>query len=250
MFKNLASQSLTLYAMNASTGLPVTGDAANQLYCVSKDDGSIVAIAANSGVPTEIDATNAKGLYKIALTQSETNGDKLLFTGRSSTSNVVVVPAVVYTNPPGFTALGITGSKISEVALVDALTTYTGNTVQTGDAFARIGALGAGLMALGDARLANLDAAVSTRSTYAGGAVASVTAAVSINLAQVGLTPRALDAVADSALTVGDALVAAICAAAGQETVISTAYTVKTPHTATPVRTFTLDSGSAPTTRS
>jgi hypothetical protein len=39
---------------------------------------------------------------------------------------------------------------------------------QTGDAFARLGAAGAGLTALGDARLANLDAAVSTRSTYAG----------------------------------------------------------------------------------
>jgi hypothetical protein len=39
---------------------------------------------------------------------------------------------------------------------------------QTGDTFARLGAAGAGLTALGDARLANLDAAVSTRSTYAG----------------------------------------------------------------------------------
>jgi hypothetical protein len=34
---------------------------------------------------------------------------------------------------------------------------------QTGDSFARIGAAGAGLTALGDARIANLDAAVSTR---------------------------------------------------------------------------------------
>jgi len=30
------------------------------------------------------------------------------------------------------------------------LTTYTGNTPQTGDAYARIGALGAGLTAVGD----------------------------------------------------------------------------------------------------
>jgi len=40
---------------------------------------------------------------------------------------------------------------------------------------ANIGAAGAGLTALGDVRLANLDAAVSSRSVYAGGAVASVT---------------------------------------------------------------------------
>lgn len=54
---------------------------------------------------------------------------------------------------------------------------------QTGDAFARLGAAGAGLTALGDTRLANLDAAISTRSTYAGGAVASVTAPVSLTSA-------------------------------------------------------------------
>jgi hypothetical protein len=74
------------------------------------------------------------------------------------------------------TALG-TGLHI---ALTDTLTTYTGNTPQTGDAFARVGAAGAGLTALGDTRIANLDATVSSRSTYAGGAVASVTAAVTV----------------------------------------------------------------------
>lgn len=41
--------------------------------------------------------------------------------------------------------------------------TYTGNTPQTGDSFARIGAAGAGITALGDARIANLDAAISSR---------------------------------------------------------------------------------------
>lgn len=56
----------------------------------------------------------------------------------------------------------------------------TASTPQTGDSFARIGAAGAGLTALGDTRLANLDAAVSSRSTFAGGAVASVTAGVTL----------------------------------------------------------------------
>lgn len=71
----------------------------------------------------------------------------------------------------------------------------------------------------------------------------------SINLAQVGLTPRALDAIADGALTVGDALVSAIAVAAGKETVVSTAYTVRTPYTGTVIRTFTLDSATDPTSR-
>ena len=81
-------------------------------------------------------------------------------------------------------------ATLARVTLVDTLTTYTGNTVQTGDSYAKvndgiiglaaikgyvddIGVAGAGLTALGDTRLANLDAAVSSRSTYAGGAVAS-----------------------------------------------------------------------------
>jgi hypothetical protein len=37
------------------------------------------------------------------------------------------------------------GIKVTAVGTVDTLTTYTGNTVQTGDSFARIGAAGAGL---------------------------------------------------------------------------------------------------------
>jgi hypothetical protein len=46
----------------------------------------------------------------------------------------------------------ITGDITGTLATV---TTYTGNTVQTGDSFARIGAAGAGLTAIGDVRIAN-----------------------------------------------------------------------------------------------
>lgn len=56
-----------------------------------------------------------------------------------------------------------TNNVIPRVTLTDTLTTYTGNTVQTGDSFARLGAAGAGLTALGDTRIANLDATVSSR---------------------------------------------------------------------------------------
>lgn len=107
MFKNVASQSVTLYAVDATTGLPKTGDSANMVFYVSKDDGTVTAIAASSGVPTEADATNAKGDYKIALSQAETNADKLRFTGKSSTANVVVVPATIYTAPANFTKFSV-----------------------------------------------------------------------------------------------------------------------------------------------
>lgn len=54
----------------------------------------------------------------------------------------------------------ITGNITGTLA---TLTTYTGNTVQTGDSFARLGVAGAGLTALGDVRIANLDATVTSR---------------------------------------------------------------------------------------
>lgn len=47
-------------------------------------------------------------------------------------------------------------------------TTFLAGTPQTGDSFARIGAAGAGLTAVGDTRLANLDATVSSRATVSG----------------------------------------------------------------------------------
>jgi len=99
MFKNVAAQSGTLYALDVSTGLAKTGDAANMVFYIAKDDGNTNAISGNSGVPTECDATNAKGLYKIALSQNETNADKLTLSGKSVTNNVIVQPTVIYTLP-------------------------------------------------------------------------------------------------------------------------------------------------------
>jgi hypothetical protein len=105
MFKNVASQKVTLLVIDTATNLPKTGDAANLTFYVSKDDGSVTALGDSSA--TEIDSTNALGLYTCDLTQAETNGDKLLFTGKSSTSGVRVVPLLLQTVPASFTSLVI-----------------------------------------------------------------------------------------------------------------------------------------------
>jgi hypothetical protein len=81
-------------------------------------------------------------------------------------------------------------------------------------------------------------------------AVGSVTSPVNINLAQTLNAARALDAIVDTALTLNDALHSATAGAAGKESVIGLQYLVQTPSTGTTIRTFTLDSSSAPTTRS
>lgn len=115
MFKNVASQKLSVYAYDATTGLPKTGDAANITAYVSKDDGSVTQLGDTSA--TEQDSTNAKGYYLFDLTQAETNADKLTFSAKSSTSNIVVlaVPSVVYTRPANFTK-----TVIDSAGLVDA----------------------------------------------------------------------------------------------------------------------------------
>ncbi len=110
MFKNSNGQAITLLAIDTATGLPKTGDASNITLYVSIDDGSVTLISTGSGVPSEVDATNDPGAYLIALVQAETNGNKLRFSGKSSTSGVVIVAQTVYTTPPNFSLLNVDGS--------------------------------------------------------------------------------------------------------------------------------------------
>jgi hypothetical protein len=118
MFKNVASQSIALFAFDITTGAAKTGDAANQVFYITKDWGSVTAIASNSGVPTEMDATNAKGWYKIAVSQTETNADAVVLSGKSSTANISVVGALVQTVPANYTTMVIDGSGRVDVSKV------------------------------------------------------------------------------------------------------------------------------------
>jgi hypothetical protein len=292
MIKNTAGQKYRVFAFDATTGLPKTGDAANITCAISKDFGAFADLADTSA--TEEDSTKAKGYYLFDAAQTETNADDIGVTGRSSTSNIVVVgaPARIVTVPAGFGDLTIannavaanvtrllgtawltpgtagtpdvnaklwnalttvalplvpttagrtldvsatgeagldfdnikdatgahtlTNIRIPNVTLVDTLTTYTGNTPQTGDNFTRIGATGSGLTSLAPASTAlstgqwtngratlldNLDAAVTSRmASYAQpagflaatfpGTVASptnITAATGVRLSAAGV---------------------------------------------------------------
>ncbi len=119
MFKNVASQKVTLFAFDATTNLPKTGDAANITPYYSLDDGTVTVLA--SPTATEADATNAKGYYTAALAQGETNGNKILFSAKSSTSNIVViaVPAIVYPVAANFSSLSIDSSGRVDVIKVN-----------------------------------------------------------------------------------------------------------------------------------
>lgn len=108
MFKNVASQKIAVQAIDRATGGPKTGDAANITVYVSKDHGTPTALGDTSA--TESNSTNAPGIYLFDLTQAETNADTLLFTGKSTSTGIDIVPVPIYTRPPNFSSLAINSS--------------------------------------------------------------------------------------------------------------------------------------------
>ena len=103
MYRNVAGQKIRVYAYNVTTGLPVTGDAANITAIITKDDGT--PASSNDTNPTEVDAVAEKGYYDFNLTQAESNAGKLSFTAQSTTANVIVFTVggpVIYTIPQYF----------------------------------------------------------------------------------------------------------------------------------------------------
>lgn len=88
---------------NANAGK--TGDAANHTLRWIKDG----AAAAPTNAPTEVDATNTPGLYKIALTATETDCDIGVLCGKSSTSNVSIIPVTIQFERLPNAAPGATG---------------------------------------------------------------------------------------------------------------------------------------------
>ncbi len=112
MFKNVASQKVIVYATLA--GVPKTGDAANITAYIDKDGGG--AVQTNDANPTELDATNMKGLYAFDMLQAESNANLLTLSPVSATSNVALEPVVIYT----VTAMRGTDSA----ALATALATH------------------------------------------------------------------------------------------------------------------------------
>lgn len=128
MFKNVAS-TFIVFAFDATTNVPKTGDAANITAYVSKDYGTVTVLGDLSA--TEFDATNAPGYYWFTAAQAETNADCLMVTAKSSTANIKVLgaPAVIYTRPTtGWLAPATAGRTL----VVDAAGLADANVVKIG----------------------------------------------------------------------------------------------------------------------
>jgi len=200
MIKNVAGQFAHIEAWDITTGAEKTGDAGNiTAYIEIDNDGGTVSDDAN---PTEVDATNLPGVYRFTLTQGETNGNEITLKAKSGTANIKIA-AVTYnpvqqqtgdayaylgTNlgaaGANATEAGGTGDQLTGIASVGAVAgnvggnvagfvggnvlgniggNLTGNVLGTCASLIGFNVNGSGLTALGDARIANLDAAVSSR---------------------------------------------------------------------------------------
>lgn len=128
MFKNQASQKIALFAFTTATGAPKTGDAANLTAYLSKDYGTVTVLTDTSA--TEMDATNAPGWYLFDVSQTESNGDDLLFTAKSATSGVTVVGRPVTTVPIRFTTLAIDAAGLADANTVKVEGADATNTIR------------------------------------------------------------------------------------------------------------------------
>lgn len=82
---------LTYIAWDTSANAGKSGDVANHTLRWIKDGTS--AVQTNS--PSEIDATNAPGAYKLTLTAAECTCDTGTLVGKSSTANVSIIPVAI-----------------------------------------------------------------------------------------------------------------------------------------------------------
>ena len=97
VYKNKATQKVACFAYDSTDGSAKTGDASNITAQISIDGAATAAT--NDTNPTELDAADAPGIYLFDLTQAESNGDLLVIAPVSSTSNILIEPLIIYTEP-------------------------------------------------------------------------------------------------------------------------------------------------------
>ena len=84
---------ITYLAWDNTAKAGKTGDSANHTLKIILDGTA----GTPTNAPAQVDATNCPGLYSLALTAGETNGNSVCIAGKSSTSGVVIVPTMFTT---------------------------------------------------------------------------------------------------------------------------------------------------------
>lgn len=114
------------HAWNASTNVPVVGDAGNHTLRWIKDN---VSSAPTSGVPSEVDSNNAAGVYIQFLTSGDADCIAGKLAGKSSTANVNIFgPSVFFQYAPQ-SAPGSPGGMLIDGTNVGLVTLQGGLTI-------------------------------------------------------------------------------------------------------------------------
>ena len=124
MYKNVASQKVAVFAFDIAANAAKTGDAGNITAQISLDGGATAA--SDDTNPTELDATDAPGIYLFDVTQAETNGDLFILYAKSSTGNVLLDPVVIHTTPGNNTTLTDILTDTAEIGAAGAGLTEAG----------------------------------------------------------------------------------------------------------------------------
>jgi hypothetical protein len=165
LYKNVASQKIPVFAWDTANDAPKTGNAAAITAQISKDGGACAAT--NDTNPTELDATDAPGIYIFDMLQAETNADMIVLFAKSSTADITLEPVIIYTTVTPIAAnvtqwngtavaspstAGIPEVNVKNIANAAVNTSSaqlgvnvvnwkgSGAQAMTGDAFARLGA--------------------------------------------------------------------------------------------------------------
>jgi len=96
MYRNVPDQVIAVFAYDTDAEAAKTGDTLNITAQISLDAGSMQAT--DDINPTELDPTNAPGVYIFNITQDETYADHIVLYAVSSTANITLEPVFIYTN--------------------------------------------------------------------------------------------------------------------------------------------------------
>lgn len=155
-------------------------------------NGTAVATPDTAGYP-KVTAKAGTGTGELNLTSGVIDANVTKWSGTAVAAvDTAGYPKVTIKDGTGQGEIATTSGKVDGVVLVDTLTTYTGNTVQTGDAYARIGATGSGLTTLATA--ANLSTANTGIADIQTRIPAALTGAGNIKAETKVITAAAIDA--------------------------------------------------------
>jgi hypothetical protein len=144
MASRAQSITLTYTAWDTVNQVGKTGDVANHTLRWVKDGTA----SAPSNSASEVDSTNAPGLYKITMTTSEATCDFGVLAGKSSTSGVSIIPiAVAFENLP--TAAPAASGGLPTVDASNAVKVQSGtgaNQISLSSGLVSVSALGAGVI--------------------------------------------------------------------------------------------------------